>query len=109
MTEWLRLSETWKRAISRPCRRSRFGWNVYWSMISRFGSETSLIETAEPIGASAFVIPGFIAHAVHSSDGALRGGGSVQLHVYVPDNARLIASPSVTVEPPPAAEGRLVK
>jgi hypothetical protein len=53
-TEWFRLSETWNRAVNVRRERSGCGENESRSISSRFGSETSLIETLAPLGASAF-------------------------------------------------------
>jgi hypothetical protein len=53
-TEWFRLSETWNLATIVRRDRSGCGENETRSISSRFGSETSLIETVAPLGASAF-------------------------------------------------------
>ena len=54
-TEWLRLSETWKRAVNVRRDRSGCGRNCTRSMSRRLGSATSLIEIVEPHGASALL------------------------------------------------------
>ena len=54
-TEWFRLSETWKRAVIVRSDRSGCGLNCTRSTSRRLGSETSLIEIAEPAGASALL------------------------------------------------------
>src|SRR5205085_10164311 len=54
-TGCFRVSVTRKRATTERRDRRVFGrYKTRW-MISRFGSATSLIELAEPLGASAFV------------------------------------------------------
>src|SRR4051812_6451661 len=52
-TEWLRLSDTWNRAVNVVRERSGWGVNCRRSTSSRFGSDTSAIDTVAPPGASA--------------------------------------------------------
>ena len=53
-TEWLWLSEMWKRALNVCRERNGWGLNCTRWMKRRFGSDTSSIDTVEPLGAPAF-------------------------------------------------------
>jgi hypothetical protein len=98
-TEWLRLSETWKRAVNVRRDRSGCGRNCKRSTSSRFGSDTSVMEIVDPAGASALLTTDVGAEVAEAVPAELRAvtrarsvlPSSTEVSVYVFDVAPLMS------------------
>ena len=110
-TEWLRLSETWKRAVN--VRRERKGCGMNWrrSIKRRLGSATSLIGMVAPPGASALAMTAVGADVAKAVPALLRAvtctrsvvPSSAEVRMYVLPVAPLMsgAAAAAAVTAPP--------